>query len=69
MNAHLVSVHDPRDLDRLASGGRPSSWVPLVESFRGLPRLIEPGTVVHIADRAALVPWSAFYSWAHGRQS
>ena len=68
---YIVSAEDLSALDamyaRRSPIGQPTSWRPLVEELRKIRRIVEAGTVVHVAGEATLRTWTEFYDWAHGR--
>ncbi len=71
MTEHTVSSEDLSVLDAMytdrSPNGRPTSWRCLVEELRKIRRIVEAGTVVHVAGEATLRTWTEFYNWAHGR--
>jgi len=68
---YIVSAEDLSALDAMYASrspiGQPTSWRPLVEELRKIRRIVEAGTVVHVAGEATLRTWTEFYDWAHGR--
>lgn len=71
MTEYIVSAEDLSALDALyakrSPSGQPTSWRSLVEELRKIRRIVEAGTVVHVAGEATLRTWTEFYDWAHGR--